>query len=345
MASMLSCKKDSQNPATPPPIIPGNPDTTIVTQNAIDVPSNVFIVGLEYGTGFYALKYWNNGKATTLNDSIIQIIPTSIYVAGSDVYITGYEFLSNFNNSVAEYWKNGNLTVLTDSLNKGVANSVFVSGSDIYIAGSESDRITNVVKYWKNGVLIPLLSGPIGANATSIFVAGTDVYVAGGEIIAPSSYYSAIYWKNGNKVILGDGLRSAQATSITVSGNDVYVAGDEFTGTHTIGKYWKNGVGTELAAADSFDQHTTAIGVLGNDVYVTGYEYNTAVYWKNGIPVDLTNGATEAKATSICISGSDVYISGYDNRSPKYWKNGIVHTIEAEPWYKSGSAYSIFVTQ
>ena len=43
-----------------------------------------------------------------------------------------------------------------------------------------------------------------------------------------------------------------------------------------------------------------------NDVYVAGYEYNTgqprsAVYWKNGVEVKLTDGTNETVATSIFV--------------------------------------------
>ena len=69
------------------------------------------------------------------------------------------------------------------------------------------------------------------------------------------------------------------------------------------------------------------------DVYVAGVENNgvfdVAKYWKNGIPVDLSDGSSQASANSIVVSGSDVYVAGWVRNSSTqkavavYWKNGI----------------------
>jgi len=49
-----------------------------------------------------------------------------------------------------------------------------------------------------------------------------------------------------------------------------------------------------------------AIDVVGEDVYVVGMEYNStgigvAKYWKNGVPIALTDGGYFAFATSIVL--------------------------------------------
>src|ERR1017187_3829195 len=69
------------------------------------------------------------------------------------------------------------------------------------------------------------------------------------------------------------------------------------------------------------------------DVYVAGVENNglfdIAKYWKNGIPVNLSDGYYQASANSIIVSGSDVYVAGWlrngiDGKAiAVYWKNGI----------------------
>jgi len=52
------------------------------------------------------------------------------------------------------------------------------------------------------------------------------------------------------------------------------------------------------------------------DIYVAGECYNpttqrgTAVYWKNGEPVALTDGQIDASALSIAVVGDDVYVLG-----------------------------------
>ncbi len=51
-----------------------------------------------------------------------------------------------------------------------------------------------------------------------------------------------------------------------------------------------------------------------------------AKYWKNGVPVDLSNGSVDSYATSIAVVGDDVHVCGYEQvageSKAKYWKNG-----------------------
>jgi len=65
------------------------------------------------------------------------------------------------------------------------------------------------------------------------------------------------------------------------------------------------------------------------DVYICGIAFSRAVYWKNGITVQLPTQSTEASANSITVVGSDVYVAGEEGdfisngkNIAKYWKNG-----------------------
>ena len=163
------------------------------------------------------------------------------------------------------------------------------SVTDVYAAGFVSNGSNDVATYWKNGT--PVTFGP--GDLYSIFVSGDDVYVAGDG----GSLGSAVYWKNGVPVLLTNGPEAALAWSIFVSGTDVYVAGNE----------------------------TKTVFVPPN----TYTDYTVAQYWKNGTPVELTDGTAPATAFAIFVSGADVYVAG-DNchtadllcNIATYWNNG-----------------------
>jgi hypothetical protein len=345
-----SCKKQQTSTAV---IFPNNPDSTSKSNtDIIDVPSNVYIAGVEFSDSFYALKYWNNGKAITLHmaklydPNAVKMMPTSIFVSANDVYVTGYS--SDF---TGRYWKNGIGVNFPDSLKKRMLNSIFVSNNDVYIAGTESNGYITA-KYWRDGIAVTLADSiyqslnSIPKNANSIFVSGNDVYVAGYENFQKQgAHRSAAYWKNGKRIILqNDSAESSWATSIFVSGNDIYVSGEVFT-NHIEAVYWKNGSRVVLSPDVSYDVHTTGIGVVGNDVFVSGNAGYVAKYWKNDSSINLTDGRYESFATSLCISDGDVYIAGTDDDVPKYWKNGIGHVIQKEPSDNTGQAFAIFVTR
>lgn len=166
-----------------------------------------------------------------------------------------------------------------------------------------------------------------------------DVYVAGYEIKSTGKNV-AKYWKNGTAVTLTDGSRDAVANAVFVVGNDVYVAGyqDKAGSILNIATYWKNGVAYSLSitgTGGTFDA-AKSIFVSGSDVYAAGIERATtgndvAKYWKNGTPVNLTDGTKDANAECVFVNGNDVYVSGSENKTgisssagiAKYWKNGV----------------------
>ena len=80
-----------------------------------------------------------------------------------------------------------------------------------------------------------------------------------------------------------------------------------------------------------------------------GNEYNgihyVAMYWKNGSPVILSDGAMNGDTRSIFVSGNDVYVVGREfngtNYLGKYWKNArpVILTDSS----KGGDVTSIFL--
>jgi len=83
---------------------------------------------------------------------------SSIFVAGTDQYICGFE-------GGACYWKNGTRTQLSTNTDS-YASEVSVSGSDVYISGNGNN---NTAGYWKNGTWVELSSAK-GSYSEAIVV-------------------------------------------------------------------------------------------------------------------------------------------------------------------------------
>ncbi len=61
-----------------------------------------------------------------------------------------------------------------------------------------------------------------------------------------------------------------------------------------------------------------AIAISDSDVYVAGGEANIAKYWVNGTPINLTDGSRFAWSNAITINNSDVYVAGYERDGNQY---------------------------
>ena len=129
--------------------------------------------------------------------------------------------------------------------------------------------------------------------------------------------YEQKYWKNGVTVPLNIGEKNMYFSSICASANDLYLTGgeDEEYEEYKIKKkkrdefieeYWKKN-GVSLPSKEGSNQ--------------------VAKYWKNGVPVALTDETNDAYTTAISIIENHVYVTGYENNGQKgnyfakYWKN------------------------
>ncbi|MFM9836989.1 MAG: hypothetical protein ACKVOQ_01925 [Cyclobacteriaceae bacterium] len=91
----------------------------------------------------------------------------------------------------------------------------------------------------------------------------------------------------------------------------------------------------------------------GNDIYMYGSGKGgvepMVTYWKNGVAVNLTDGAQNngAIATGLSIVENDVYVSGYSDikgtQVAKYWKNG--KEVILTDGKKNAKASSIYVVK
>jgi hypothetical protein len=242
-----------------------------------------------------------------------------------DVYVMGRQAFpaTNFPR-VTTVWKNGIPIEILDSANGFTGSYLAVSGSDIYVIGWEG--LTSDYVFYKNGIRNMINGGPSSSTVSlSMAVSGSDVYIAG-----LSDTLASTYFKNGVPVYMKYSLSGTNTTSsgtvaasqIVVQGNDVYLTGTVGDTAETlplltfIPASWKN---SKLNLLES--SVTTSISwmtVSGTDVYISG-NGNSAMYWKNGVPVYLGAGVT----TCIAVSGSDVYVSGNSNNGEAiYWKNG-----------------------
>jgi hypothetical protein len=345
----FSCKKSATDNQNPLPAVGGN---------GIDTIGTVYSAGYEFSSniggiiGVKIAKYWKNNSTTNLTNGTYDASATAITLVGTDIYTAGYE-KNAAGKSVAKYWKNTTATNITDGNFNAITTSLAIIGSDIYIAGYEKNAANiNVAKYWKNGIAINLSGGSKDAKATAITVIGSDVYVAGYELNA-ANINVAKYWKNGTAVILSNGIDATVANGIAVLGTDVYVVGGSWNYSfggdpRGIGKYWKNGVSTNLTTIGA----ANAIFAKGTDIYITGCVNLVPTYWKNGISNSLTHNSSYFNIpTSISVLANKVYVTGYSDSFGQGYYYSVIGTYNGTFYPESvingfqGQIFSMYVVQ
>ena len=186
--------------------------------------------------------YWKNGVIIDLPISGSASSAEAIAVAGSDVYIAGWD------NHKACYWKNGELIDLHPA-DLGTKKSYFedltvdelIEKIDDMSLG-EFFGFLNALSWLSNDQ--DMSHNRTSSYANAIVVMGDDVYVSGGfEGIA-------CYWKNGEMTDLSieDSPRG-----IAVAGGDIYILGEDC--------YWKNGKRINLRKNRNAEYSFVAIAV------------------------------------------------------------------------------------
>ncbi|HZX59817.1 MAG TPA: IPT/TIG domain-containing protein [Mucilaginibacter sp.] len=287
---------------------------------------------------------------TYLQAPTITSISPSSAAAGASVTIAGTNFDPTVANDVVKF--NGTIAIVTSATTTQLAVTVPAGGTsgdvtvttsggtsntfsftyitstgpNIYVVGSDTRFGYG---YWKNSTFTAVAdwSNPYGMAGI-----GTDLYIAG-----VSTTNTPRYWKNSTAVQLS--AQTGYTVSIVTSGTDIYCLGT----TNNVYNVWKNGTAQPLSmiVSDIIAGGVNGLAVNGSgDVYVAGARYlgNStilkATYWKNGTPIDITDGISSgsARATAVYVSGSDVYVAGTEeilsgggiiNRAPRLWKNGV----------------------
>lgn len=310
-----------------------------ITVQKTEYQTNVYVVGWERENSGDVAKYWKNGIAHTLKMSSngVQSYGRSIFVENGVVYVGGAEHLPN-NRINAVVWKNGEIETWETATSTGLTNgvsifSIYKYKGDLYAAGTRLNGYRNndiyfplgVGVYWKNGVKQEIGEEIKYYDALSISVDEGGVHIVGsGKENGPKAYY----WNNNQKTIIND---SYQGYSVFTTNGDVYMTGRG--GAPAVQPmYWKNGQPHVLSG------HTSPETVIANgifvdndDVHVVGWKMNAsnkqvAIYWKNNVLQELTDGSHDAIANKVFVSDRDVYIVGYESNGTRNvatcWKNG-----------------------
>jgi hypothetical protein len=295
--------------------------------------------------------YWKNGAPTVLADS--NLFPQSIAVWGNDVYIAGSE-----RGAIPVYFKNNIRNQFSGALSPVQPVGIVVYGLDVYITGVLSGSGS---AYLKNGVFVDIpwkLGAPPNAEssgtaiAAALAVSSGNLYMTGAItdtlLNAWGTVPLAVWWENGNIRFLGPDAFYTIPSAIAVSDGDVYIAATRPGLIYSNGVYVPDGQdsamywknGVPVMLGPGF---ASSIFIRNKDVYVSGITSDgSAVYWKNQSPVILSQSAN---TVGIVISGDDVYVAGnllnYGVRGPLgvFWKNSVVDTLCA------GTVFGITLAQ
>lgn len=299
---LFACSQDAPPVVTPPVV---TPPVVTDTSAMLPVAANVFIVGDTTDTSptrQYAV-YWNNGRKILLpNDTLSSA--NGVALEDTNVYVSARGVVGN----KIFYWKNRKGIQLVDNnLLNQVTVAITTAGKDVYTLGiAYTGGVEKKVPvYWKNQDKAVVITGPTNSEACDITVSGNDIYISGnaeGDFNSGYYYLAPCYWKNGSKVVLPSPVPatySGLARSIRVTGSDIHIAGEVYPNA--------------------------------------GFGRGLGVYWKNGVPVQLT-ASVRSSAKRIAVVGNDVYIAGDiegNDRQPHaaYWKNGVA--VILDPIYNS----------
>lgn len=160
------------NGVIPGNIVPNNYKHSFA--NAVCINGNdKYVAGCQNNptTGLAMATVWKNGVSTTLTTGDTSVaVATAVYVAGSDVYVAGYDQEDYYHGGAAfaKYWKNGVPVKLSTAPSN--ATGIMVFGNDVYVSGWEDNGPIRIAKYWKNGVPVALGKDNLSSGGSAIVV-------------------------------------------------------------------------------------------------------------------------------------------------------------------------------
>jgi hypothetical protein len=309
--------------------------------------------------------YWKNGVPVSIGTSAPISQAHSIVIDGNDIYTGGLQMDSGNATAPAPFlfhrlWKNG----IEQSMGTEPAcmiKAIAVSGSNTYAVGlSNIFGTPQYLRYWVNGVDDFFVAGASGAS--DITISGSDIYIAG--YTESSSHKSiATVWKNKQPLPIetGNAINNF-ANAINIAGNDVHVAGTQNTSNTSSSQavYWKNGVRTLLPVITvngNYFASATDLVASGTNVYITGTyspigANSKVMLWRNGTPIEITNGSIPSRSTAIALSANGyLYIAGAERSGgtdrARLWKynlaSGLITTVPLNGTDQESMAYDIYI--
>jgi len=202
--------------------------------------------------------------------------PTSVAVAGSDVFVSDYT-----GGSVHEYDTSGN-QISNGGLVRGLRTptSIALSGSDLFIDTGDN----GIYEYTTLG--IPVGNGPLvvpGLNnpnyySPTIAVTASDIYVANFLGSANGTNTISEYTISGTLVTNSLITGLSAPTGIAISGSDIFVT-DENNGT--VGEYTLSGTPVNSSLITGL-YNPQGIAVAGSDIFVTNANNTVGEYTLSG---------------------------------------------------------------
>lgn len=312
------------------------------------LPADVYISGnLYYNNDSDIISqavYWKNNQLVMLQNNGKSTYASDIYVAGNDVYVSG--FISYGRTNAPVYWKNGILNVLTlqnpSVIKSGIAKKIMVANNIVYVVGEEYYGGNNVIKVWQNGIGTNLTTIGNDASSYDMDINNGSVYVVGFEKQADTALnVFNNNWKN-NIAQTRVGNNTSILNGIKVVGNDVYTIGT----SNFLSSYRLNGTVQHYF----IDAVLKDIVVDNNIRYISGSSQNNAAYWINDSLINLSSPfLIESSADAITINIPDIYNAGYEKvatnkRKATYWVNAQSLTLNDSTAIES-IANSIYIVK